>query len=51
MIELNSDIGEVCDDAGLMPYLNRVSIACGGHTGDAASMRAALRLAASVRAT
>ncbi|HQT29642.1 MAG TPA: 5-oxoprolinase subunit PxpA [Thiobacillus sp.] len=46
MIELNADIGEGCDDAGLMPYLNRVSIACGGHTGDAASMRAALQLAA-----
>lgn len=46
MIELNADIGEGCDDAGLMPYLNRVSIACGGHTGDAASMSAALRLAA-----
>ncbi|MBW8328423.1 MAG: 5-oxoprolinase subunit PxpA [Thiobacillus sp.] len=46
MIELNADIGEGCDDAGLMPYLARVSIACGGHTGDAASMMAALRLAA-----
>ncbi|MFP5465335.1 MAG: 5-oxoprolinase subunit PxpA [Gammaproteobacteria bacterium] len=46
MIELNADIGEGCDDAGLMPYLTRVSIACGGHTGDAASMTAALRLAA-----
>jgi UPF0271 protein len=46
MIELNADVGEGCDDASLMPYLNRVSIACGGHTGDAASMRAALRLAA-----
>ncbi|MDO9220459.1 MAG: 5-oxoprolinase subunit PxpA [Thiobacillus sp.] len=46
MIELNADIGEGGDDAGLMPYLNRVSIACGGHTGDAASMGAALRLAA-----
>ena len=46
MIELNADIGEGCDDAGLLPYLNRVSIACGGHTGDAASMRAALQLAA-----
>ena len=39
MIELNADIGEGCDDASLMPYLNRVSIACGGHIGDAASMR------------
>ncbi|MDP1899452.1 MAG: 5-oxoprolinase subunit PxpA [Rubrivivax sp.] len=46
MIELNADIGEGGDDAGLMPYLNRVSIACGGHTGDVASMVAALRLAA-----
>ena len=46
MIELNADIGEGCDDAGLMAYLDRVSIACGGHTGDAASMAAALRLAA-----
>jgi UPF0271 protein len=46
MTELNADIGEGCDDAGLMPYLDRVSIACGGHTGDATSMAAALRLAA-----
>ncbi len=46
MIELNADVGEGCDDASLMPYLARVSIACGGHTGDAASMTAALRLAA-----
>lgn len=45
LIELNADIGEGCDDAGLMPYLDRVSIACGGHAGDAASMRAALELA------
>ncbi|MBW8307535.1 MAG: LamB/YcsF family protein, partial [Thiobacillus sp.] len=46
MIELNADIGEGCDDASLMPYLTRVSIACGGHAGDAVSMTAALRLAA-----
>lgn len=46
MIELNADIGEGFDDASLMPYLARVSVACGGHTGDAASMVAALRLAA-----
>jgi len=45
MIELNADIGEGCDDGALMPYLARVSIACGGHTGDDASMAAALRLA------
>ncbi len=46
MIELNADIGEGFDDASLMPYLARVSIACGGHAGDAASMAAALQLAA-----
>jgi UPF0271 protein len=46
MIELNADIGEGCGDASLMPYLARVSIACGGHAGDAASMTAALLLAA-----
>lgn len=45
MIELNADIGEGCDDASLMPYLGRVSIACGGHAGDPASMIAALQLA------
>ena len=45
-MELNADIGEGCDDAGLMPYLTRVSIACGGHVGDAASMATALRLTA-----
>lgn len=46
MIELNADIGEGYDDAGLMPYLARASIACGGHAGDKASMTAALLLAA-----
>jgi len=46
MIELNADVGEGYDDASLMPYLARVSIACGGHAGDAVSMEAALRLAA-----
>ena len=46
MIELNADIGEGCDDASLMPYLARASIACGGHIGDTTSMTAALRLAA-----
>lgn len=46
MIELNADIGEGCDDASVLPYVARVSIACGGHAGDMASMQAALRLAA-----
>jgi UPF0271 protein len=46
MIELNADIGEGWDDAALLPYLARASIACGGHAGDEASMRAALDAAA-----
>lgn len=50
MIELNADIGEGYDDAGLMPYLERVSIACGGHAGDVASMRLALQQAAAAGA-
>lgn len=45
LIELNADIGEGCDDASLMPFVDRVSIACGGHTGDEASMTRAIRLA------
>jgi len=45
-MDINADIGEGYDDAGLMPYLTRASIACGGHTGDARSMDTALTLAA-----
>ena len=45
-MDINADLGESYDDAGLMPYLTRVSIACGGHTGDARSMGVALTLAA-----
>lgn len=45
LIELNADVGEGGADALIVPHVQRVSIACGGHTGDAASMRAALRLA------
>ena len=45
-MDINADIGEGYDDAGLMPYLTRASIACGGHTGDARSMDAALTLTA-----
>ena len=45
-MDINADIGEGYDDVGLMPYLTRASIACGGHTGDARSMDAALTLAA-----
>ena len=45
LIELNADVGEGGPDALILPHVQRVSIACGGHAGDAASMRAALRLA------
>jgi 5-oxoprolinase (ATP-hydrolysing) subunit A len=45
MMELNADVGEGGADALLMPHVSRVSIACGGHVGDVASMRAALMLA------
>jgi UPF0271 protein len=45
MIDLNCDMGEQPDsdgylrDESLMPYLGSCSIACGGHAGDAESMR------------
>jgi UPF0271 protein len=45
LIELNADVGEGGADALVIPHVQRVSIACGGHAGDAASMRATLRLA------
>ncbi len=45
LIELNADVGEGGADALVIPHVQRVSIACGGHAGDAASMRAALSLA------
>lgn len=45
LIELNADVGEGGPDAEVMPHVQRVSIACGGHAGDADSMRAALLLA------
>ncbi len=45
LIELNADVGEGGADALVVPQVQRVSIACGGHAGDAVSMRAALLLA------
>ncbi|MEO0467513.1 MAG: 5-oxoprolinase subunit PxpA [Pseudomonadota bacterium] len=45
-IDLNADLGEGCGfDEELMELVSSCNIACGGHTGDDASMRAALRLA------
>lgn len=45
-MDLNADLGEGCAfDAELMSVVTSCNIACGGHAGDAASMRTALRLA------
>lgn len=45
-IDLNADLGEGCgNDAALMTVVSSCNIACGGHAGDEASMRAALTLA------
>lgn len=45
-MDLNADLGEDCGgDAALMPLISRANIACGGHTGDEASMRSAVLLA------
>ncbi|MFZ7097110.1 5-oxoprolinase subunit PxpA [Luteimonas dalianensis] len=44
-IDFNCDLGEGCgDDAAIAPWISSASIACGGHTGDAASMRRAVAL-------
>ncbi len=50
-IDLNADMGEYADDASqameaaLAPLITTCSIACGGHAGDAETMRATARLA------
>lgn len=42
---LNCDCGEgIADDAAILSCVTAANIACGGHAGDADSMRAALRL-------
>lgn len=39
-IDFNCDLGEGCgNDAAIVPLVSSASIACGGHAGDAASMR------------
>lgn len=44
-IDFNCDLGEGCgDDAAIVPLISSASIACGGHAGDEASMRAAIAL-------
>lgn len=50
-IDLNADLGETvdgvptADDATMFAVVSSASIACGGHAGDAASMRDAVRVA------
>ena len=50
-IDLNADLGETVegvptsDDAAMFAVVSSASVACGGHAGDAASMRAAVVLA------
>lgn len=45
-IDLNSDLGEgVGDDTALFALVTSANVACGGHTGDEASMRASVTLA------
>jgi UPF0271 protein len=47
-IDLNCDLGEGAGhDAELMPLITSANIACGGHAGDAATMRETIGLAAS----
>lgn len=42
MIELSADLGEGSpDEAEVWPLIHRANVACGGHTGDADSMRVA----------
>lgn len=37
-VDINADVGEGLDDEVLMSYLTSVSVACGGHAGDAETM-------------
>jgi 5-oxoprolinase (ATP-hydrolysing) subunit A len=44
-IDFNCDLGEGCgNDAAIVPLVSSASIACGGHAGDAATMREAVAL-------
>jgi 5-oxoprolinase (ATP-hydrolysing) subunit A len=46
-IDLNADVGEGSpEDAGLFGAISSANVACGGHAGDDASMRATVQLAA-----
>lgn len=41
----NADVGEGCDDALIMPYLDEANVCCGAHAGGSAEMRHTLQLA------
>ncbi len=42
-LDLNADLGEGCpDEALILPWISSANIACGGHAGDAASLRASI---------
>jgi UPF0271 protein len=44
-LDFNCDLGEGCgSDAAIVPLISSASVACGGHAGDAASMRATVAL-------
>ncbi len=46
-IDLNCDVGEgIENEAVLMPFISSCNIACGGHAGDAETMRKVIELAA-----
>ena len=46
IIDLNCDLGEGAGhDAEIMPWITSANIACGGHAGDEATMRATVALA------
>ena len=45
-VKLNADLGEGINiEKAIMPFLSSCSIACGGHTGDANTMREAIQIA------
>ena len=44
-VDLNADLGEAAGEEPLYALVSSANVACGGHTGDAESMRRAIRLA------
>jgi UPF0271 protein len=44
-VDLNADLGEGYEDEAILPFLSSCNIACGGHAGDAKTMKATLSAA------